>query len=116
MLQLGFILFTREENRWRFQTLYNYCKVNKITKPDSYPRYCMESVDWFVSAEFVSKFDLLKGCWQIPLTTRVREIVAFIISSGLFSNTHAIWFNKCATTFQRLMSRVVSGLVGCRLK
>ena len=44
-------------------------KVNKGTKPDSFPLLCMEDcVDQFGYAKFVSKFDLLKGYSQLPLT------------------------------------------------
>lgn len=40
-------------------------------------------MDQVGSAKFVSKFDLLKGYWQVPLTIRTREIAAFITPSGL---------------------------------
>lgn len=46
-------------------------KVNGVLKPDcpSFPRM-EDCIDQVGSAEFVSKFDLLKGYWQVPLSER----------------------------------------------
>lgn len=61
-------------------------KVNCVTKPDAYPLPRIEDCEDRVgSARFVSKFELLKGYWQVPLTPRAREISSFIIPFGLFS-------------------------------
>lgn len=38
-------------------------------------------------AKFVSKFGLLKGYWQVPLSPRAREIAAFITPSSVYSYT-----------------------------
>lgn len=41
--------------------------------PDAYPLPRVEDcVDRVGSAQFVSKFDLLKGYWQVPLTERAK--------------------------------------------
>jgi len=57
----------------------NYRKVNKVTKTDSYPLPRMEDcIDLVGSARFVSKFDLLKGYWKVPLTARAQKISAFV--------------------------------------
>ena len=62
-----------------FRPCTDFRKVNAITKPDSYPLPRMEDcVDQVGSARFVSKFDRLKGYWQIPLTPRAQEIVSYI--------------------------------------
>ena len=34
------------------------------------------------SQKYVSKFDLLKGYWQVPLTERAKEISAFVTPKG----------------------------------
>lgn len=73
-----------------------------------------DCVDQFGSAKFVSNFDLLKGYWQVPLSPRAREIAAFITPSGLYSYTvMPFGLRNAPATFQRLMNKVVSGLVGC---
>lgn len=61
----------------------DYDQVNSLTKPDQYPLPRMEDCIALVgSATFVSKFDLLKGYWQFPLTERAREISSFITPSS----------------------------------
>ena len=71
-------------------------------------------MDQVGSACYVSKFDLLKGYWQVPLSKRAREIASFITPSGLFSYTvMSFGLRNAPATFQRLMNMVVSGLDGC---
>ena len=56
---------------------YRFCtdvrKVNVVTKPDSYhiPRID-DCIDKIGHAKYVTKFDLLKGYWQVPLTERAN--------------------------------------------
>lgn len=93
----------------------DFRKVNAVTKPDSYPLPRVEDcVDQVGSAKFVSKLDLLKGYWQVPLTPRAQEISAFITPSGLFSYTvMGFGLRNAPATFQRLMNQLVNGLEGC---
>uniref|UniRef100_A0A674E7Q6 Gypsy retrotransposon integrase-like protein 1 n=1 Tax=Salmo trutta TaxID=8032 RepID=A0A674E7Q6_SALTR len=107
------ILVSKPDGTNRFCT--DYRKVNAVTKPDSFPLPRMEDcVDKVGAAKFVSKFDLLKGYWQVPLTSRAREISAFITPSGLYSySVMSFGLRNAPATFQRLMNRVVAGLAGC---
>ena len=76
---------------------YHFCtdfrKVNAVTKADSYPIPRVEDcIDHIGVAKFVSKFDLPKGYWQVPLTARAKEISAFVTPDGFFSvYSNAIW-------------------------
>lgn len=66
----------------------DFWKVNAVTKPDSYPLpHVKDCINQIGSASYVSKFDLLKGSWQLLLTPRARAISASITPSGLFSYT-----------------------------
>ncbi len=107
------LLVEKSDKSSRFCT--DYRKVNAVTKPDAYPLPRIEDcIDQVGSAQFVSKFDLLKGYWQVPLSPRAKEISAFITSSGLFSYTvMSFGLRNAPATFQRLMNSVVSGLEGC---
>ncbi len=105
------LLVNKSDGTYRFCT--DYRKINKVTKPDSFPLPRMEDcVDRIGSAKFVSKFDLLKGYWQVLLTQRGQEISAFITSEGLFSYVMSFGLINAPATFQRLMNRVVFGLEG----
>ena len=78
------LLVEKSDKSPRFCT--DYRKVNAVTKPDAYPLPRMEDcIDQVGSAQFVSKFDLLKGYWQVPLSPRAKKISAFKTPSGLYS-------------------------------
>lgn len=73
-----------------------------------------DCIDQVGSAKFVSKFDLLKGYWQVPLSARAREVSAFVTPFGLFEYTvMSFGLRNAPATFQRLMNMVVAGLAGC---
>ena len=107
------VLVPKPDNTQRFCT--DYRKVNSITKPDSYPLPRMDDcVDQVGSAKFISKFDLLKGYWQVPLSQRAREISAFVTPAGLYSyKVMPFGLRNAPATFQRLMNEVVGDLEGC---
>ena len=77
------VLVPKPDGSVRFCT--DYRKVNAITKVDTYtlPRilYCIERVG---NSKYVTKIDLLKGYWYVPLTKRPREISAFVTPLGLY--------------------------------
>ena len=61
--------------------------MNNVTKPDCFPLPRIEDcVDRVGGANFVSKLDLLKGYWQVPLTERAKEISAFVTRQITFCN------------------------------
>lgn len=93
----------------------DYRKVNAVTVPDSYPLPRMEDcVDNLGTAKFVSKLDLLKGYWQVPLTERAALISAFVTPDYFLQYT-VMPFGMCnaPATFQRLVNSVLSGLPNC---
>lgn len=56
----------------------DYRKVNNVKKSDSFPIPSMEDcIDRIGNARYLTKFDLLKGFWQVPLTDRAKEISCF---------------------------------------
>ena len=61
------ILVPKPDKSYRFCT--DFCKVNAVTKADSYPLPRTEdSIDRVGHSCYVSKFDLLKGYWRVPPT------------------------------------------------
>ena len=67
-------------------------------------------------AKYVTKFDLLKGYWQVPLIPHAGEISAFVKPDGLYEYTVMPFGMKNApATFQHMISQVISGLEGCQV-
>ncbi len=106
------LLVPKSDNTPRFSL--DFHKVNNVTKPDLFfPPRMEDCLDQVGSANFVSKFDLLRDYWQVPLSPQVREI-AFIMPSGLYSYTVIPFgLHNAPATFQRLMNRVVADMQEC---
>ena len=109
------LLVPKSDGSQRFCT--DYRKVNNVTKPDSYPLPRMEDcVDRVGAAKFVTKLDLLKGYWQVPLTARASDISAFVTPDGLFQYTvMPFGLRNAPATFQRLMHNVLRGVENCEV-
>jgi hypothetical protein len=107
------ILVPKPDGTYRMCT--DYRKVNSVTKTDSYPIPRIDDcIDKVGKAKVVSKFDLLKGFWQVPLSERAKEVSAFVTPDGLFQyKVMPFGMKNSPATFQRIMNQVVSGLEGC---
>ena len=82
---------------------------------DCYPLPRMEDcIDNLGTAEYISKLDLLKGYWQVPMTERASKIAAFVTPDHFLQYT-VIVFGMCndPATFQRLVNTVLAGLTNC---
>ena len=57
---------------------------------------------------------MLKGFWQVPLTERAKEILAFVTPSGLYQyKVMPFGMKNSPATFQRLINNIIAGLDGC---
>ena len=90
----------------------DYRKVNAVTRSDAYPIPRMEDcIDRIGQAQWVSKFDLLKGYWQVPLTDHAKEVSAFTTHDALYAcNVLPFGMKNAPASFQRLMNQVTRGL------
>lgn len=107
------LLVPKADGSVRFCT--DYRKINSVTVPDCFPLPRMEDcIDNVGSAEFVSKLDMLKGYWQVPLTQRASEISAFVTpDSFLQYRVMAFGLRNAPATFQRLVNTVLAGVPNC---
>lgn len=107
------LLVPKADSSVRFCT--DYRKVNAVTKPDSFPLPRMEDcIDRVGPAKFVTKLDLLKGYWQVPLTPRASEISAFVTPDDFMQySVMAFGMRNAPSTFQRLMRIVLDGVQKC---
>ena len=107
------ILVPKSNGTYRMCT--DYRKVNSVTKTDSFPiPRTDDCIDKVGNSKYVTKFDLLKGFWQVPLTDRAKEVSAFATPNGLYQyKVMPFGMKNSPATFQRLVNNVICGLDGC---
>ncbi|XP_041484226.1 uncharacterized protein LOC121430866 [Lytechinus variegatus] len=107
------VLVPKPDGSQRF--CIDYRKVNNVTKTDCYPLPRLEDcIDRVGNAKCVSKIDLLKGYWQVPLTDRAKEISAFATPDGFYQcKVMPFGLKNAPATFQRLMNEVTRGIENC---
>ena len=94
----------------------DFRKVNAVTVPDAHPLPLIDDcIDEIGPALHVSKLDMLKGYWQVPLTPRASEISAFVTPDSFLQYT-GMPFGMCnaPATFQRLINKVLGDVSNCR--
>ena len=111
------ILVPKPDGTSRF--CVDFRQANKLIKADAFPMpRLLDCVDQVGDAKFISKLDLLKGYWQVPLSEKAQRVYSFITMDGLFSfNVLPFGCKNAPACFQRLMNRVVQGIpkVSCYL-
>uniref|UniRef100_A0A3B1IC10 ribonuclease H n=1 Tax=Astyanax mexicanus TaxID=7994 RepID=A0A3B1IC10_ASTMX len=90
----------------------DYRKVNLVTKSDTFPIPRLDDcIDRIGKAKCVSKLDLLKGYWQVPLSDRAQKVSAFVTPEGLYCcKVLPFGMKNAPATFQRLMNQITAGL------
>jgi len=108
-----YLLVLKPDGTFRFRT--DLRKVNLLTKGDSYPLPQIEDcIDRVGNSKYVSKFDLLKSYWLVPLTEKAKEISAFVTHDGLFQHrVMPFGMRNVPATFQRLINGVIADVPGC---
>ena len=107
------ILVPKSNGTYRMCT--DYRKVNSVTKTYSFPIPRIDDcIDKVGNSKYVTKFDLLKGFWKVPLTDRAKEVSAFATPNGLYQyKVMPFGMKNSPATFQRLVNNVICGLDGC---
>ncbi|KAL5003933.1 hypothetical protein ScPMuIL_017389 [Solemya velum] len=84
-------------------------KVNQLIQADSYPmRRIDDCIDRVGNAKFITKLDLLKGYYQIPLNDRAKKVLAIIMPDGLYSyKTVPFGLKTAGAVFQRMVNKLL---------
>ena len=93
----------------------DFKKINALCTSDSYPIPRIDDcIDRIGHSRFVSKFDLLKGYWQIPLTERAKQISAMVTPVGLYQyKVMPFGLKNAPATFQRVINQVTADVQDC---
>lgn len=87
-------------------------KVNAGTKTDSFPIPRIDDcIDKIGQAKYVTKCDLLKDYWEVPLTDRACQISVFVTPDGFYEYKVIPFVMKNApATLTRLRNKIVHHL------
>ena len=104
------VLVPKPDGSIRFCT--DYRKVNDVTKTDAFPIPRVDDcVDRVGQYQFLTKIDLMKGYWCVPLSERGRQISAFVTPFDLYEyNVLPFGMKNAPATFQRMMHSVIQDL------
>ena len=62
----------------------------------------------------MTKIDLLKGYWQVPLTDRAKQLSAFVTPDGLYQHrVMPFGLKNIPATFQRMINQLLGRIEGC---
>ena len=106
------VLVPKPDGDWRLCA--DFRKVNAVTVHDSWPLARIDDIiDKVGRAKFITKVDLLKGYYQIPLTETAKRVSAMITPSGIYSyRTMPFGMRGAPATFTRLISSLTADLDG----
>ncbi|XP_064651627.1 uncharacterized protein LOC135502607 [Lineus longissimus] len=89
----------------------DFRRINQITVFDPEPMADVESIfAKLAGCKYISKFDLSKGYWQVPLTEQAKEVSSFSVPFGHFRfKVMPFGMVNAPATFNRLMRVVLKG-------
>ncbi len=106
------VMIPKSDGSIRFCT--DFRKVNAVTKGDSFPIPRIDDcIDRIGSAKYVTKLDMMKGYWAVPLTERAREVSAFATPDGLYEYlVMPFGMKNSGASYQRLVNQCVGHIDG----
>ena len=104
------VLIPKGDGSIRFCVDYRH--LNDVTLPDAYPLPRVEDlIDKIGQAKYLTKIDLSRGYWQVPMEDNSVPISAFVTSHGQFQWKYMPFgLRNAPGTFQRLVRKVLAGL------
>jgi transposase InsO family protein len=102
------------KQKWRL--VVDFRKLNEVTVGDSFPLPLIsEILDALGKARYFTTADLASGFHQVPLREEDRHKTAFSTPDGHFEYcSMPMGICSAPATFQRLMTKVLSGLTGSK--
>ena len=90
----------------------DFRKLNVLTQTTPC-RELRDCIDRIGSSKYVTKADLLKGYWQVPLTDRTKQLSAFVTPDGLYQyRVMPFGLKNAPATFQRMINQLLGRMEG----
>ena len=104
------VLIPKPDGSIRF--CVDYRRLNDVTIADAYPLPRVEDlIDKVGKANYLTKIDLSRGYWQLPMDDDSIPISAFVTPHGQFQWKYMPFgLRNAPGTFQRLVKQVLAGL------
>ena len=81
------VLIPKPDGSIRF--CVDYRRLNDVTLPDAYPLPRVKDlIDKIGQAKYLTKIDLSRGYWQVPMEDNSIPISAFVTSHGQFQSKY----------------------------
>ena len=90
----------------------DYRKLNAVTIKDRFPMPSIESkLNKLHGCKFFTTLDCTSGYWQISVSERAKQLIAFAATQGLFTFNY-MPFGLCnaGATFQRVIEKIIKGI------
>jgi hypothetical protein len=89
----------------------DFRRINEVTRSDPYPLPRTEElIEAVGNSRYISKFDLAKGYYQIPLDPKTRDRSAFVTTRGIYQFRVMPFGTKAASAcFQRMIQGLLKG-------
>jgi len=104
------VLIPKPDKNFRF--CVDCRKLNEATTPDAFPMPRIDGLmDKVGKAKYLTKIDLSKGHWQVPMDEEAIPVSAFVTPFGHFQWKYMPFgLRNAPGTFQKLAQKVLLGL------
>jgi hypothetical protein len=91
------------------RAVIDYRRLNAVTKTEVYPIPQMEErIERVSAAEYISVFDLVKGYWQVPMSSRAQDFATITTPFGVYRpKTMPFGLKNAPFFFTMLMDQVL---------
>ena len=108
------VVLVRKAGSNEFRFAVDNRKLNKITKPQTYPILRLSNIFDAIgeaNAQYFTSLDMGKAFWQVPLEENSKKLAAFITDDGIYEfQTMPFGLSGATASFQMLMMKLLRNI------